>query len=63
MKKLNTDEQEAVWRRAEYNMLRRERMDRIRRGVIIPFTRGVPNVMARDKDGRWWPNKNFVGVN
>lgn len=51
---------ETVWKRAEQDMVRRERYDRIRRGLIVPATRGTPTVMARDSDGRWWPNSNFV---
>lgn len=51
---------EAVWREAERNMTRRERVRLVRNGTIIPFTRGVPNIMAKDANGKWWPNSNFI---
>ena len=53
---------EQTWKKAERHMVRRERVERIRRGVIVPATRGLPNVMARDASGRWWPNRNFTGA-
>lgn len=52
---------EDLWKRAERDMVRRERVKRIHSGVIVSAARGLPNVMARDFSGKWWPNSNFVG--
>lgn len=52
---------EAVWRKAERDILRRERVRLIQNGTITPVHRVGPSVMVKDKDGRWWPNSNFVG--
>lgn len=49
---------EDVWRRAERDQLRRERVRLFRNGTLKGV--GLPNIMAKDKDGKWWPNANFV---
>lgn len=49
---------EVVWRRAERDILRRERVRLFRNGTIRPA--GLPTIMAKDASGKWWPNSNFV---
>ena len=51
---------ENAWRRAERDILRRERSRLIQNGTITPVHRALPQPMVKDKDGRWWPNANFV---
>lgn len=53
---INTD----TWRKAEQNMIRRERVARIHNGTIIPAFCGLTVPMAKDSSGKWWPNENFT---
>jgi hypothetical protein len=46
---------EAVWRKAEVNMLRRERNRLIRLGRITPIHRMPPQMLVKDENGRWCP--------
>ncbi len=46
---------EATWRKAESNMLRRERIHLVRKGVITPIGRMPPQMLVKDDAGRWCP--------
>lgn len=49
------NQRELIWRKAESNMARRERMRLIRSGRIVPAYRMQPQLMVRDANGRWVP--------
>lgn len=46
---------ETIWRVAELNQLRRERLNRIRSGVITPAYGLKPQLLVKDDTGRWCP--------
>lgn len=46
---------EMIWRAAERNMIRRERVNRIKKGIITPEYGMKPQMMVKDATGRWCP--------
>jgi len=54
-------DKELCWRLAERDMIRRERLRRIKAGVIIPANRMPPQMMVRNEAGNWVPE--IKGIN
>lgn len=46
---------DSVWRRAEKFLCNRERLRLIKKGVLTPAYKIKPQMMVKDKDGRWCP--------
>lgn len=46
---------ERMWKYHNKYLLRKERLDRIRRGIIRPEARMQPQMMVKDDRGRWCP--------
>jgi len=44
---------ESVWRKAERNMMTREKIRLIRSGAITHSSRSLPNILMKNENGDW----------
>ncbi len=50
---------EATWKKAEINIMRRERQRLFRLGFIKPAHKLKPQMMVQDESGRWCPQLGY----